>query len=94
MKKLLSVLFFIVFTSQIFATNNIYLAVNFKNNSISEKNIEKVRFGLDRYLTGNSIIVFHDNIKSNSIIEKSLEYTFDIAAKRGFKFGEPEDCLK
>ena len=82
------------------STNRLLKKLNLKNVMWSlishdyENKIEKVRFGLDRYLTGNSIIVFHDNIKSNSIIEKSLEYTIDIAAKRRFKFGEPEDCLK
>ena len=59
-----------------------------------ENNIKKVKHGIDKYLRRNSIIVFHDNLKSNSIIEESINYTIEVAAKKGFEFGEPEDCLK
>jgi hypothetical protein len=59
-----------------------------------ENDIEKVKFGIDKHLKDNSIVVFHDNIKSNSIIEEALNHTIDIATKKTFKFGEPEDCLK
>jgi len=59
-----------------------------------ENNVEKVKYAIDNYLKENSIIVFHDNIKCDAIIEESLNYTIEQANKKGFKFGEPEDCLK
>lgn len=59
-----------------------------------ENNFEKVKYAIDNYLSQNSIIVFHDNIKCTDIIEKSLDYTIEQVSKKGFVFGEPEDCLK
>jgi len=59
-----------------------------------ESNIEKVKYAIDNHLNGNSIIVFHDSIKGSDIILEALNYTIEQADKRGFKFGEPEDCLK
>lgn len=59
-----------------------------------ENNIEKVKFAIEKYLDRNSILVFHDNVKSASIIEKALNYTIDLAGKRNYEFGEPADCLK
>ena len=55
---------------------------------------EKVKYAIDNYLNENSIIVFHNNDKSDGIIEEALNYTIDFAAKKGYQFGEPEDCLK
>jgi len=59
-----------------------------------ENNIEKVKYAIDNYLNKNSIIVFHDSIKCSDIIEVALNYTIEQAVKKGFKFGEPEVCLK
>jgi peptidoglycan-N-acetylglucosamine deacetylase len=59
-----------------------------------ENEIEKVKYAIDKYLKANSIIAFHDSIKCSDIIEEALSYTFEQADKKGFKFGEPEDCLK
>ncbi len=59
-----------------------------------ENNFERVKIGIDKYLRENSIIVFHDSAKSSSIIGESLNYTIKTALKKGFEFGEPEDCLK
>jgi peptidoglycan/xylan/chitin deacetylase (PgdA/CDA1 family) len=59
-----------------------------------ENDIEKVRRGIDNHLRENSIVVFHDNFNSNSIIEESLDFTIEIATKKAFEFGEPEDCLR
>jgi peptidoglycan/xylan/chitin deacetylase (PgdA/CDA1 family) len=59
-----------------------------------ENNIEKVKYAIDNYLKENSILVFHDSIKCSDIIEEALNYTIEQANKMGFKFGEPEDCLK
>lgn len=59
-----------------------------------ENNIEKVKYAIDNYLNENSILVFHDSIKCSDIIEEALNYTIEQALNKGFKFGEPEDCLK
>ena len=59
-----------------------------------ENSIEKVKYSINNYLRKNSIIVFHDSLKSSDIIEDSLNYTIDQISKKGFEFGEPEDCLK
>jgi peptidoglycan-N-acetylglucosamine deacetylase len=59
-----------------------------------ENEIEKVKYTIDKYLKANSIIVFHDSAKCFDIIEQALNYTIGQADKKGFKFGEPEDCLK
>lgn len=59
-----------------------------------ENDIEKVKYAIDNYLSNNSIIVFHDSLKCNDIIEQALNYTIEQANKKGLKFGEPEDCLK
>jgi peptidoglycan-N-acetylglucosamine deacetylase len=59
-----------------------------------ENSFEKMKYAIDNYLQKNSLIVFHDNFKCSEIIEKSLSYTIDLVSKKGFEFGEPEDCLK
>jgi len=53
-----------------------------------------VRNSIDKYLKANSIIVFHDSIKSAAIIRQSLDYLFEAVDKKGFTIGEPEECLK
>jgi len=59
-----------------------------------ENRIEKVKYGADKFLKANSIVVFHDNIKCSGMIEEALSYTISNAIKRGYQFGEPEDCLR
>jgi peptidoglycan-N-acetylglucosamine deacetylase len=59
-----------------------------------ENEIEKVKYAIDKYLNANAIVVFHDSTKCSDIIEQALNYTIEQADKKGFKFGEPEDCLK
>jgi len=59
-----------------------------------ENEIEKVKYAIDKYLNANAIIVFHDSAKCSDIIEEALNYTIEQANKNGYKFGEPEDCLK
>ena len=59
-----------------------------------ENNIEKLKYAIDNYLSKKSIIVFHDSAKCSGIIEEALNYTIERVSKRGFEFGEPEDCLK
>ncbi|MCX8057173.1 MAG: polysaccharide deacetylase family protein [Ignavibacteria bacterium] len=46
-----------------------------------------VKKNLDKHLRKNSIVVFHNNPKSQNIIEASLDYTFNLAEKRGYKIG-------
>lgn len=81
-------------------TNNILNELNLKCimwNLLSydyKNNIAKVKYAMDNHLNENSIIVFHDSIKCLDIIEESLNYTIEQANKKGFIFGEPEDCLK
>jgi peptidoglycan/xylan/chitin deacetylase (PgdA/CDA1 family) len=52
-----------------------------------------VKYSIDNYLKANSIIVFHDSIKSAAIIRQSLDYLFEAVDKKGFTIGEPEECL-
>lgn len=59
-----------------------------------KNDIEKVKYAVNNYINENSILVFHDSIKCVDIIEESVNYTIGQADKMGFKFGEPEDCLK
>jgi len=56
--------------------------------------LKKVKFAVDNYLQNNSIIVLHDSDKTKDIIIDSIKYIADAAAVRGFKFGDPEECLK
>jgi len=81
-------------------TNNILNELNLKCVMWSllsydfENKIEKVKYAIDKFLKENSIIVFHDNTKSSEIIEEALNYTINNAIRKGYQFGEPEDCLK
>jgi len=59
-----------------------------------KNDMKKVKFAVDNYLQNNSLIVLHDSNKSKDIIIDSIKYITDTAALRGFKFGEPEECLK
>jgi peptidoglycan/xylan/chitin deacetylase (PgdA/CDA1 family) len=59
-----------------------------------QHDLNKVKYSIDNYLKKNSIIVFHDSIKSTCIIEESLNYTIEQARNNGFTIGEPEDCLR
>jgi peptidoglycan/xylan/chitin deacetylase (PgdA/CDA1 family) len=52
-----------------------------------------VKFAMKKFLKRNSIIVFHDSIKSRSIIIDSLKYTINSVLEKGFQFGEVDKCL-
>ena len=56
--------------------------------------LKKVKFAVDNYLQNNSIIVLHDSNKTKDIIIDSIKYIADAVAEHGFKFGDPEECLK
>lgn len=59
-----------------------------------KNNFNIVIFAADNFLSNNSLIVLHDNIKSKSIIAKSIDYIVETAKKKGFEIGEPDKCLK
>ncbi|MGE5681312.1 MAG: polysaccharide deacetylase family protein [Bacillota bacterium] len=56
--------------------------------------INIVKFALKKYLKTDSIIVFHDSLKSKDIIIDSLKACIDEVYKKEFEFGVPEECLK
>ena len=58
-----------------------------------KNDFEKVKFAVRNYLKKNSIIVLHDSIKSKQIIKDSINFVIDEATKKGFSFGEPDECL-
>jgi peptidoglycan/xylan/chitin deacetylase (PgdA/CDA1 family) len=58
-----------------------------------QNDFDKVKYSVDNYLKKDSIIVLHDSDKSKDIIADSIRYIYDTAAKNGFQFGEPEECL-
>lgn len=50
-------------------------------------NFNRVRENIDRYLGQSSIIIFHNNYKSKSILHDSLNYLIDKSNERGLRFG-------
>jgi peptidoglycan-N-acetylglucosamine deacetylase len=59
-----------------------------------KNDLEVVKFIVKNYLEKNSIIVFHDNLKSKEIIIKALDFLFEEVSKRDFEIGVPAECLK
>ena len=53
-----------------------------------------VQYSVVRYLKKNSIIVLHDSLRSRNIILDSISFIADEVAAKGFRFGEPAECLK
>lgn len=53
-----------------------------------------VIFAVDNYLNKNSVVVLHDSIKSESIIEKSIDYIIEKAKQNDYEIGDPSKCLK
>ncbi|MBU0474250.1 MAG: polysaccharide deacetylase family protein [Bacteroidetes bacterium] len=53
-----------------------------------------VIFAVDKYLNKNSIIVLHDSLKSQAIIEKSIDYIIEKTKQNGYEIGDPSKCLK
>lgn len=58
-----------------------------------KNDLDVVKKSIDRYLKTNSVVVFHDSIKSKAIIKQSLNYLFEMADRKGFIIGEPGECL-
>jgi peptidoglycan-N-acetylglucosamine deacetylase len=59
-----------------------------------QNNFEKVKYSVNNFLQQNSIIVLHDSNKSKDIIKDSIKYIFNHADKKGYQFGEPNECLR
>ncbi|MBZ0200165.1 MAG: hypothetical protein K8H86_09880, partial [Ignavibacteriaceae bacterium] len=59
-----------------------------------KNDINVVKFAVQKFLKDNSIIVLHDSLKSKEIIADSIELIINEAEKKGFTFGEPDECLK
>ena len=82
-----------------FNTQRILNDLNMKNVMWSllthdyENDLNIVKFALKNYLKQNSIVVFHDSIKSAEIITDSINYAVEIAEKKKFKIGNPAECL-
>ena len=55
--------------------------------------INIVKFALEKKLKNNSIVVFHDSLKSKEIIIESLDYFYYMVKKNGYEIGDPEKCL-
>lgn len=64
------------------------LTMDYKND------LKYVKFATEKYLKQNSIIVLHDSQKSMKIIFEGIKFIADFASKKGYVFGEPEECLK
>lgn len=64
------------------------LTYDFKGNS------SLVKYSVVKYLKKNSIIVLHDSLKSRDIILDSISFIADEVSGKGFRFGEPAECLK
>lgn len=53
-----------------------------------------IKKAIDNNLKSNSIVVFHDSIKSKDVILQSLDYIYENATEKKYVFGEPTKCLK
>ncbi len=56
--------------------------------------LKVVKFALAKYLTNNSIVVFHDRVENKTIIKDSINYLIETATKNNFTIGKAPDCLK
>ncbi len=59
-----------------------------------KNDLKLVKFAVEKYLERNSIVVLHDSVKSKNIIRDSIKIIIEAASKKGFKIGEPDECLK
>jgi peptidoglycan-N-acetylglucosamine deacetylase len=53
-----------------------------------------VKTALTKYLCSNSIVVLHDNIKTKNIAADSIKLLKEKADEKGYKIGEPLECLR
>lgn len=59
-----------------------------------KNDINIVKFAISNYLNINSLVVFHDSLKSSGIICESLSLLIKEASGKGYEFGVPQECLK
>ncbi len=59
-----------------------------------KNDLNVVKFVIKNYLEKDSIVVFHDNLKSKEVIIKALDFLFDEVSKNNFEIGIPAECLK
>ncbi len=59
-----------------------------------KKKYSKVKYAIENYLSSNSIVVLHDNRKSEKIIFDSIKLLNDTVLENGYEFGAAEECLK
>lgn len=59
-----------------------------------KNDINIVKFGIENFLNNNSLVVFHDSLKSSKIICDSINLIVKVAYEKGYEFGVPEECLK
>ncbi len=59
-----------------------------------KSNISIVRKSAQKYLANSSIVLMHDNVKSQNIIVDAIDIILEEAAKKNFTIGTPEECLK
>ncbi len=59
-----------------------------------KNDLNVVKFVINNYLEKDSIVVFHDNLKSKEIIIKALDFLFEEVSKKDFEIGIPAECLK
>lgn len=64
------------------------LTYDFKND------IKLVRKASEKYLEKNSIVLLHDNKKSEDIIIDSINIILEAADRKNYLIGTPEECLK
>lgn len=83
-----------------FSTNRILNDFNLTNIMWSllthdyKNDINIVKFAINKYLSNNSIVVFHDNIKSQNIISDSINILLEKADKNNLQIGKPSECLR
>ncbi len=58
-----------------------------------KNDINLLKLAVNKYLKRNSIIVLHDNQLAKKNILDSLKIICEVSAKKGFKIGEPAECL-
>jgi peptidoglycan/xylan/chitin deacetylase (PgdA/CDA1 family) len=58
-----------------------------------KNDLNLVKFAL-RFLKNNSIVVMHDNLKSEKIVLQEISLLIEKARELQFEFGDPLECLK
>lgn len=57
-----------------------------------KNNLNIIKLGVQK-LSADSIVVMHDNYKTESNIEENFNILFDEMDNKGLKFGDPDKCL-